>query len=55
MYIGHVRVVVFAHCKIAAFLDSGRFFRIAIVRCANMPETAVCLDEPYTAVRVAVA
>ena len=41
MYIGNVRVIVFAHCKIAAFLDSGRFFRIGVVRCASMPETVV--------------
>lgn len=50
MYIGHVRVVVSAHCKIAAFLDSERFFRITIVCCASMPEIAVCLDELCTAV-----
>lgn len=41
MYIGNVRVIVFAHCKIAAFFDSGRFFRIAVVRCASMLETVV--------------
>jgi len=33
-----------AHCKIAAFLDSERFFCIAIVRFASMPETVVSLE-----------
>jgi hypothetical protein len=42
MYIGNVRVIVFCPLqKIAAFLDSGRFFCIAIVCRASMPETVV--------------